>query len=349
MKNFPRQVKDEPLTEMFNEIPQPVEGLHETGPPPFLNKTYEIVDDPNTDPIISWSKGFNSFVVWDVQALSISLLPNYFKHNNFSSFVRQLNTYGFRKIDPDRWEFANEDFIKGQRHLLKNIRRRKAPNSPQSPHEVFDSCVEVGRFGLDGEVDQLRRDRQVLMAELVGLRQQQQDTRAYLQALEQRLEGTERKQRQMMTFLAKAMRNPTFLQQLVQHNNIRQELEEVLNKKRRRPIEQGFSTNIEFGELCQNEEERMNFSESEPHDFDVIPEFEASELEKIAMDIHGSSGSIANQQEVERFEQNSGGGRALDDRFWEDLLNEKLKQDMESLVVGEENVEDETTLFEGPS
>ncbi|KAK6929908.1 Heat shock factor (HSF)-type, DNA-binding [Dillenia turbinata] len=295
MMNFPRQVKEEYLTEMLNELPQPMEGLHETGPPPFLNKTYEIVDDPNMDPIISWSKGFNSFVVWDVQAFSTSFLPKFFKHNNFSSFVRQLNTYGFKKIDPDRWEFANEDFLKGQRHLLKNIRRRKAHNRPQSPHEVFDSCVEVGRFGLDSEVHQLRRDRQVLMAEIVRLRQQQQDTRAHLQALEQRLEGTERKQRQMMAFLAKAIRNPPFLQQLVRHNNIRQELEEVLNKKRKRLIEQGFSTNTEFGELCQSEEEKMTFAESESQDFDVISAFEESELEKLTMDIHGSTESKANQ------------------------------------------------------
>lgn len=73
--------------------PQPLEGLHESGPPPFLTKTYDIVDDVSTDEIVSWSRGNNSFVVWDPQAFSISLLPKYFKHNNFSSFVRQLNTY----------------------------------------------------------------------------------------------------------------------------------------------------------------------------------------------------------------------------------------------------------------
>jgi len=73
--------------------PQPREGLHENGPPPFLTKTYDIVDDPSTNHIVSWSTGNNSFVVWDPQAFSIILLPRFFKHNNFSSFVRQLNTY----------------------------------------------------------------------------------------------------------------------------------------------------------------------------------------------------------------------------------------------------------------
>lgn len=75
------------------DLPQPMEGLHEAGPPPFLNKIYDMVDDHSVDHIVSWSRNGQSFVVWDPHAFSTNLLPRYFKHNNFSSFVRQLNTY----------------------------------------------------------------------------------------------------------------------------------------------------------------------------------------------------------------------------------------------------------------
>ncbi|ERM97305.1 hypothetical protein AMTRI_Chr04g183800 [Amborella trichopoda] len=103
---------------------------HKSVPAPFLTKTYQLVDDPSTDHIVSWGEDHSTFVVWRPPEFARDLLPNYFKHNNFSSFVRQLNTYGFRKIVPDRWEFANEYFRKGEKQLLCEIHRRKTPHHP---------------------------------------------------------------------------------------------------------------------------------------------------------------------------------------------------------------------------
>lgn len=60
---------------------------------PFLKKCYDMVDDESTDSIISWSQNGESFVIWDMTEFSVKLLPKYFKHNNFSSFIRQLNIY----------------------------------------------------------------------------------------------------------------------------------------------------------------------------------------------------------------------------------------------------------------
>ncbi|KAK8983556.1 hypothetical protein V6N11_073961 [Hibiscus sabdariffa] len=201
--------------------------------PPFLSKTFDVVDDLSTDSIVSWSSDNNSFVVWKVPQFERDLLPKYFKHNNFSSFVRQLNTYGFRKVDPDRWEFANERFLRGQKHLLKTISRRKPANVHCNQSSTVRACVEVGRFGHKEEVETLKRGKNILMQELVRLRQQQQATDDQLQAFGQRVDVMEQRQQQMMSFLAKAMQSPGFLDQLVQKKNESNSHRTGANKKRR--------------------------------------------------------------------------------------------------------------------
>ncbi|XP_077234959.1 heat stress transcription factor A-1-like [Tasmannia lanceolata] len=221
-------------------------NLNANAPPPFLSKTYDMVDDPATDSIVSWSPSNNSFVVWDLPGFGRDLLPKYFKHNNFSSFVRQLNTYGFRKVDPDRWEFANEGFLRGQKHLLMTINRRKPshvhnqPQHPQPQNPSVVACVEVGKFGLEEEIECLKRDKNVLMQELVRLRQQQQATDHQVQTLGQHLQGMEQRQQQMMSFLAKAMQSPGFLAQLVHQNDTNRRIAGV-NKKRRLPKQEDAS------------------------------------------------------------------------------------------------------------
>lgn len=242
---------------------------------------------------------------------------------------------GFRKIDADRWEFANEGFLRGQRHLLRNIKRRKALSQPFPPQQAGGPCVEVGMYGVDGEIDRLRRDKQVLMMELVKLRQQQQDTRACLQVMEQRLQGTEKKQQQMMSFLARAMQNPTFLQQLVQQKEKRKELEEAMTKKRRRPIDQGPSTG---GGESSRIGEVLKPVKPEPLEFGDFG-FEVSELEALALEMQGLGRARKEREKEEDLEALESGDKELDEGFWEELFSEALE---EELAVGDDEVgEDE--------
>ena len=66
----------------------------------FLGKTYKIFDTPQyaKGGICGWSKDGTQIVIHDVKQFERLVLPNYFKHNNFNSFVRQLNMYDFHKV-----------------------------------------------------------------------------------------------------------------------------------------------------------------------------------------------------------------------------------------------------------
>ena len=48
-----------------------------------------------------WSKNGDTMVIFDSEKFAAEIIPQYFKHHNFRSFVRQLNFYGFRKLRAD--------------------------------------------------------------------------------------------------------------------------------------------------------------------------------------------------------------------------------------------------------
>ncbi|CAL9205517.1 unnamed protein product [Musa hybrid cultivar] len=309
MENAAAVVKEEEGEEEEEEVmaaPQPMEGLHEVGPPPFLTKTFEMVEDAETDAVVSWSGARNSFIVWDSHRFATALLPKYFKHSNFSSFIRQLNTYGFRKVDPNRWEFANADFLAGQRHLLKNIKRRR--NVPQSPHQHHcdDARDQSGMFGLETEVDRMRRDRNVLMLEIVKLRQRQQSSRAQLLEMQRRMQVTERRQQQTMSFLGRALRNPAFVRQLALRGEQQRQLNSA-GKKRRLP------------------------ATPSSEDLPAIEDLLLSTMD----DDEGSSSDIG-QRDESTVDQ---GASVTNDLTWEELLNE-------SKLMGGETEDDEQSEVE---
>lgn len=213
--------------------------------------------------------------------------------------------------------------MRGQKHVLRTIRRRKPPSSEPLPLEQeAGSCVDIGRFGLDAELDRLKRDKQVVMMELVKFRREQQNTRAYLQAMEQKLRGTEMKQRQMMKFLAKAMQNPDFIHQLVQKKKKR-DIEEATTKKRRRPIDQGPSSS-------RGIEGILNPIKIEPLEFCG---YEVSELEALALEMQGLGKTIKKETEVnEELQPPESEDTELDEGFWEEFFSERIEEDQEGDV-----------------
>jgi len=61
----------------------------------FLFQLTKMLTDDNQE-FIEWKK--SSIVVHDPPGLEKQILPKYFRHSNYSSFQRQMNYFGFRKI-----------------------------------------------------------------------------------------------------------------------------------------------------------------------------------------------------------------------------------------------------------
>ncbi|KAH8117395.1 hypothetical protein DFH11DRAFT_1007948 [Phellopilus nigrolimitatus] len=125
--------------------------------PPFLQKLYEMVSDSATDSLIRWSDSGDSFFVLDHERVAHDVLPRWFKHNNFASFVRQLNMYGFHKIphlqqgvlksetETEIWNFEHQNFHRNQPDLLCLITRKK-----QAPERQVDEAQLGDKDGAHG-------------------------------------------------------------------------------------------------------------------------------------------------------------------------------------------------------
>lgn len=105
------------------------EGVSAGGRKPaaaFLAKLFEILEIPEFKEFIDWQPDGQSFLIKKVEDFSRIVLPQYYKHNNFQSFVRQLNMYSFSKTRHDaNWrEFKQCYFQRGRPDLLPFIKRK---------------------------------------------------------------------------------------------------------------------------------------------------------------------------------------------------------------------------------
>ncbi|KAL3998923.1 HSF-type DNA-binding family protein [Acanthocheilonema viteae] len=149
--------------------------------PMFLVKMWNILEDPEFQNIICWDKSGYSFHVLDPHLFCRIVLPQFFKHNNLNSLIRQLNMYGFRKMTPieksslarsesdqDHLEFSHPNFIQHHPELLVNIKRKTPGNRNNENNSVAMPPKEISV--LVDEIRQLREKQRTMenkMAHLV--------------------------------------------------------------------------------------------------------------------------------------------------------------------------------------
>ncbi|RYO74093.1 hypothetical protein DL766_004914 [Monosporascus sp. MC13-8B] len=114
--------------------------------PPFVQKLNSFLEESKNTDLIRWSEKGDSFIVLDEDEFAKTLIPELFKHNNYASFVRQLNMYGFHKKvglsdnsmkaserkNKSPSEYYNPYFRRGHPNLLWLINKPKSGNSKKS-------------------------------------------------------------------------------------------------------------------------------------------------------------------------------------------------------------------------
>jgi hypothetical protein len=112
----------------FSSLPDPDPLTPLTSPgrvPNFPAKMHSILSRPDLADVVAWMPHGRSWRVLKPREFEIRVIPTYFEHAKFSSFIRQANGWGFRRITQgrDRNSYYHELFLRGLPHLCKQMKR----------------------------------------------------------------------------------------------------------------------------------------------------------------------------------------------------------------------------------
>jgi hypothetical protein len=94
--------------------------------PNFPAKMFAILSRPDLADIVSWMPHGRSWKVHKPREFEVKVIPTYFEHSKFSSFIRQANGWGFRRMiskGADRNSYYHELFLRGKPYLVKLMKR----------------------------------------------------------------------------------------------------------------------------------------------------------------------------------------------------------------------------------
>ena len=123
--------------------------------PNFPAKMHAILSRPDLADVVAWLSHGRSWRVLKPREFEIRVIPIYFEHSKFSSFIRQANGWGFRRITQgrDRNSYYNELFLRGLPHLCKTMRRPGVNQKPSADPEHEPEFAKISeRFPLPANV-----------------------------------------------------------------------------------------------------------------------------------------------------------------------------------------------------
>lgn len=111
--------------------------------PNFPAKMHAIMSRPDLADVICWMDHGRSWKVLKPREFEIRVIPIYFEHAKFSSFIRQANGWGFRRITAgrDRNSYYHPLFLRSLPHLCKKMKRpgvsKKLAADPEHEPDLY--------------------------------------------------------------------------------------------------------------------------------------------------------------------------------------------------------------------
>jgi len=130
--------------------------------------------------IAAWTDDGSMFSIKDQKLFAERVIPQFFEHNNFSSFSRQLNFYMFRKIQAraiykDDYKetakyvtFYNSNFHRDKPELLKEIKRTTNRTQNAASQQEQQKEIEMLREKVQ-LLESLQKDQNDRIAALEAL------------------------------------------------------------------------------------------------------------------------------------------------------------------------------------
>lgn len=117
--------------------------------PPFIAKLSSMLENAQFGEYIHWNAEGDTVIVKNLREFANVVIPKYFKHNNFASFLRQLNMYYFSTTrQGQNWrEFKNPLFCKDNTHMHKQIKRKGNVSSSNASSDGSAGSQRTGARG----------------------------------------------------------------------------------------------------------------------------------------------------------------------------------------------------------